>query len=82
VWRMIEPLGGEVRRKVEGGICYEEVISVSFNFGDGPYNPCADFDRDGSINFRDLFVLNQYWGSSPDANCTCTSWPPDVNCDE
>ncbi|MHC4333068.1 MAG: hypothetical protein ACYSUP_00220 [Planctomycetota bacterium] len=47
------------------------------SYGDPNYNPCADFSKDGDINFADLGILRVYYDTSPDPNCDCGgTWPP------
>jgi hypothetical protein len=47
------------------------------SYGDPNYNPCADFDKDGNVNFTDLGILTVYYDTSPDPNCDCGgTWPP------
>ncbi|MHC4460646.1 MAG: InlB B-repeat-containing protein [Planctomycetota bacterium] len=34
-----------------------------------PYNPCADFNRDGYVNNDDMLELLRYWLTYPDPDC-------------
>jgi hypothetical protein len=51
-----------------------------FNNGHGPYNPAADFNRDGYINQKDFTeFLNNFGRPLPDQDCPCEStWPPEL----
>ncbi|MHC4153981.1 MAG: S8 family serine peptidase [Planctomycetota bacterium] len=47
------------------------------SYGDPDYNPCADFNKDGNVNFTDLSILTVYYDTSPDPNCDCGgTWQP------
>jgi hypothetical protein len=49
-----------------------------WNGGAGPYNPCADLDRDGDVDTSDWSPFRNNFGSSgltPDCTPSCT-WPP------
>jgi hypothetical protein len=49
-----------------------------WNGGDGPYNPCADFDNDGVVGLYDFYEFNEHWGEEGiEPNCPMDGiWPP------
>jgi len=55
----------------------ELYISYNSSFPDPSYNPCADFNRDGTINVADLSILMGYFNTTPPTDCIPGSpWPP------
>ena len=50
-------------------------------YGDAGYDPCADFDRDGDVDFDDLDELNNWFNKVPGPPADCPpggTWPPEL----
>ncbi|MFC1783640.1 LamG-like jellyroll fold domain-containing protein, partial [Planctomycetota bacterium] len=48
-----------------------------WNNGDGPYDPSADFNRNGFVDMEDFKILVHNFKTYPDGDCESAVWPPE-----
>jgi hypothetical protein len=53
----------------DGDVDADDQAILTAAWPPNPYNPCADFNHDGVIDFQDMDILMNNMGTNPDPNC-------------
>ena len=86
-WNVLTQCRGDYGVPADGSVSLADFYALKdsygknycddWNGGAGPYNPCADADRNGSVSLADFYALKDHYGTSPPADCPAGgTWPP------